>query len=111
MGVTAMRRVKTKPKAGAMQRRLVAFFAHAPGLWLCYRERLPAHLLRHNLGAVLCTLLAMSAPLFIPALSEKKLGFAASAWLIGHFAWGAYLAARLPESSSRLSACSEKAKR
>lgn len=87
----------TTLKGRANRRRLVALFTHAPGLWIFFRERLPAHLLKDNLWALLGTLLAMLAPFAIPAFRERAGWLALIAWLLGHFAWGVYLAVRLPD--------------
>jgi hypothetical protein len=82
-----------------MLRLLVALVAHAPGLWLFYREPLPTALRRPNLIAVGLTLIAMAvAALTAPAGARALpvLGL----WAAGHFAWGAYLCARLPRASA-----------
>jgi len=76
-------------------RRLVALVGHAPALWLFYGETLPRHLARANVVALGATAAAATAA----GLARRGNGPARSAgrvWLIGHFAWGAYLASRLP---------------
>lgn len=78
-----------------MLRRVIAFFGHAPGLWLMYRETIPPPLRRPNAIAVALTLLAMAVAY---VLASGTAAFVA--WLIGHFAWGAFLAARLPDSAT-----------
>lgn len=76
-------------------RRFVALVGHAPALWLFYGETLPRHLARANVVALGATVAAATAA----ALARRGKGAARSAgrvWLVGHFAWGAYLASRLP---------------
>lgn len=75
-------------------RRVVAFFGHAPGLWLVYREPLPHIVRRPNAIAVALTLTGMALAFFtVP--SQPGLAVLV-AWLVGHFAWGTYLALKLP---------------
>jgi hypothetical protein len=76
-------------------RRLVAFIAHAPGLWLVYREPLPRQLRRGNVLAILVTLAVMGGA-WLAADQARRPAAIALAWLAGHLTWGAYLAARLP---------------
>lgn len=79
-----------------MIRRGLAFFGHAPALWLFYRETIPPPLRRPNAIAVMLTLAAMAvAYLLAPGGSPGMATFVA--WVVGHFAWGAFLAARLPD--------------
>jgi len=78
-----------------MLRRVVAFFGHAPALWLFYRETIPPPLRRPNAIAVMLTLAAMAAAYEVaPGGSPGLATFAA--WVVGHLAWGAVLASRLP---------------
>lgn len=79
-----------------MLRRIVAFFGHAPGLWLMYREPLPKPVRRPNAIAVGLTLAAMvAAGVLAPA---GQTGWAVLVtWVVGHFAWGTWLALKLPE--------------
>lgn len=80
-------------------RRTVAFFGHAPGLWLCFGERPSLELRRANRWAILATATAMyaAATLSRPPRKTAHIGLA---WLAGHIAWGAYLASRLPPPKS-----------
>lgn len=78
-----------------MTRRAIAFFFHAPGLWLFYRQGLPRALVRPNVVAVAATLLAMGVAGWLA--TEHRLVTVAGVWLAGHFAWGAYLARALPD--------------
>ena len=77
-----------------MMRRLVALVGHAPGLWLAYREPVPRELWRANVVAVAATIVAMVASLAF--IDEGGWLRPLVPWLVGHFAWGAYLAWRLP---------------
>lgn len=82
-----------------MLRRLLAFFGHAPALWLFYRETIPVPLRRPNAIAVALTLAAMAASYAL--VPEGSAGVATlAAWILGHFAWGTFLAARLPPPDS-----------
>ena len=77
-----------------MMRRLVAFVGHAPGLWLAYREPIPRELRRANVVAVAATIVAMVAAVaFVDAGGWLR---PLVPWLVGHLAWGTYLALRLP---------------
>src|SRR5262245_58258567 len=48
-----------------IQRRLVAWLGHAPGLWLCYREPLPRELRAPNARAVAATLVAIGVAVVV----------------------------------------------
>jgi hypothetical protein len=76
-------------------RQLVAFACHAPGLYLFYRERLTGALVRHNLVAIALTLVAMAVAWALAPAGYELWG-PLGAWVVGHAAWGAYLALRLP---------------
>lgn len=79
-----------------MLRRVIAFFGHAPALWLFYREPIPPPLRRPNALAIGLTLAAMAAAYLLA--TDGGVGRAVLVtWLVGHFAWGTYLAAKLPE--------------
>ena len=69
----------------------LAFFCHAPGLWLFHRFTLGPRTKRENLVAVVMTLLAMGVA--FAATQGWSASFAA--WLLGHVAWGAWLARRV----------------
>ncbi len=76
-----------------MLRRAIAFVGHLPGLWLFYRETIPPPLRTPNAIAVGLTLAAMAVAY---AVAD---GWAVLwTWIVGHFAWGTYLAAKLPEA-------------
>jgi hypothetical protein len=77
-----------------MMRRLVALVGHAPGLWLAYREPIPPELRRANVVAVMATVVAMAAALVF--VDEGGWLRPVVAWLVGHLAWGMFLAWRLP---------------
>jgi hypothetical protein len=79
----------------ATRRQLVAWSAHAPGLFLFYGESLPAPLRIPNLVAVVSTLLATVLVGVLAGASHRWL-LAGLTWLVGHVAWGTYLAWRLP---------------
>jgi hypothetical protein len=76
------------------RRRLVAFFGHAPALWLIYREPLPRRLRLMNVVAAAATSGLVVAAYQIAAPPWRVPG-ALAVWLIGHFAWGLYLASRV----------------
>lgn len=76
------------------RRRGLAFVGHAPALWLFYREALPRPMWLPNAVAVLATLVTVAAAWRTSPLA------ALGAFVIGHFAWGAFLAWRLPASTS-----------
>ncbi len=80
-----------------MLRRIVAFFGHAPALWLLYRETIPTPLRRPNAIAVLLTLSAMAAAYALAPGGSPGMATLV-AWIVGHVAWGAFLAIRLPEA-------------
>lgn len=89
------------PRHAAALRRLVAFGGHAPALWLFYREALPVPLRRPNVIAVAATLVMMAVVPF----AARAAGAATEAgwlvlgtWLVGHFAWGTFLAVKLPDT-------------
>ncbi|MBL8741304.1 MAG: hypothetical protein JNK04_09425 [Myxococcales bacterium] len=73
------------------RRAFVAFWTHAPGLWLCYRATLGPVTKRHNLVAVGVTLAAM----LTAWLLTKELRAVGWAWAVGHVAWGAWLGQRV----------------
>jgi hypothetical protein len=79
----------------AALRRAVAWLGHAPGLWLLYREVMPARLRWANVLAVLGTLAAMG---LATALVEGAPWWQAAllAWIAGHVVWGTILAWLLP---------------
>jgi hypothetical protein len=81
------------------RRRLFALFGHAPGLWLCYREAVPASFRGPN---ALAFLLVVVAVVFAARTSYLA---AAVAYVVGHLAWGAYLAWKLPAAEARTSRC------
>ncbi len=82
-----------------MLRRVIAFFGHAPALWLLYRETIPPPLRRPNAIAVALTLTAMAVAFGLAPGGSPGLATLIS-WVIGHFAWGAFLAIRLPAPTS-----------
>lgn len=72
----------------------MAFAGHAPVLWLLYRETLPRALWGPNAIALAATLAAV-------ALAWRASPLAAlTAFVLGHVAWGAMLAWRLPVSTA-----------
>ncbi len=79
-----------------MLRRLVALVGHAPGLWLVYREPLPAPVRRPNVVAVGLTLAAMAAAGLLAPDGRRGVAVLVT-WIVGHFAWGIWLARALPE--------------
>lgn len=81
-----------------MLRRVIAFFGHAPGLWLVYREPLPKIVHKPNAIAVVLTLAAMLTAGLLASSGGKAIAVLI-AWAIGHVAWGTYLALRLPPPS------------
>ena len=80
-------------------RRAVAFLFHAPGLRIFYHERLTPDLARANLLAVTATLCAILLA-HRTAPEGEQMFRAVIAFVLGHVAWGAYLALRLPPSKS-----------
>lgn len=82
-----------------MIRRIVAFFGHAPALWLMYRETIPPPLRRPNAIAVVLTLAAMAAAYVLAPSGSPGIATLVT-WIIGHVAWGAFLAVRLPEPTT-----------
>jgi len=79
-----------------MLRRVIAAFGHAPALWLVYREALPKVVRRPNAFAAVGTVLAMVvAGVATPADARWAAVF--WTWIVGHFAWGAYLFVKLPD--------------
>ena len=81
-------------------RRLVAFVGHAPGLWFCYRERLPKALARDDVIAILATAASIGAAAKYPRARMSTATAVGLAWLTCHVLWGAYLAMRLPPAAS-----------
>ena len=79
-----------------MLRRLVALVGHAPGLWLMYREPLPPPVRRPNAVAVALTLMAMATAGLLAPAGQRGMAVLLT-WLVGHFAWGIWLAVKLPE--------------
>ena len=77
-----------------LKRRAIAWLAHAPGLWLVYREIPPRRLLWANAIAVVVTLILIVTAYL--AGGENRVLFAFGAWVLGHIAWGTYLAWKLP---------------
>ncbi|MBU1240745.1 hypothetical protein KJ865_13615 [Myxococcota bacterium] len=75
----------------------VAFFSHAPGLWLVYGESLPRALRVPNVLAICLTLATMSIAFTLAPDGSRGLTTAAT-WLVAHFAWGTCLAVKLPPS-------------
>ena len=71
---------------------MVAFLAHAPGLyWLAGRTMVPAWA-RMNVAAVAATFLAMGASgVALSDRGQAGMGIAAT-WMLGHFAWSVGLA-------------------
>jgi hypothetical protein len=71
---------------------MVAFLAHAPGLYLLARRTLEPTWMRMNVAAVGATLVAMA--IAGVALRDRGLAGAgiAGTWIVGHTAWSAYLA-------------------
>ncbi len=65
----------------------VAFFGHAPALWLFARFRLNRPTQRRNVVAVISTLVVMAIGGFLRGGWGVLL-----AWLVGHFVWGGFLA-------------------
>ena len=88
----------TRPRAAL--RRVIAWGGHAPGLWVFYRERLPPRLWKANLIAVLLALVAMGC---VGAITADGV-CVVLVWLLGHIAWGTYLACRLPAAAETRSA-------
>ncbi len=82
-----------------MLRRLIAAVGHAPALWLFYREPLPHAVRRPNAIAVGATLMAMAAAGLL-AEPANRWSVVFWTWIVGHFAWGAYLLVKLPEPLS-----------
>lgn len=73
-------------RCGAL-RRGAAWLGHAPALWLCYREPLPASLRVPNAIAVTATVIAVA----LAAITAGAIGVVVAA-IAGHVAWGSYLA-------------------
>jgi hypothetical protein len=69
----------------------IAFFFHAPGLWLLYRLRIGPQTQRQNVIAIALTLMAMA---IVHVLTHDVFAVGL-AWLAGHAAWGTWLAARV----------------
>ena len=79
-------------------RHLVAWAGHLPGLWLVYREGIPLHLRAPNKVAVALTFLSMGVAALMPLAAELSRTWAVfAAWLLGHIAWGSYLAYHLDD--------------
>ena len=76
------------------RRRLVAFAGHAPALWLVYRETLPRALWAPNAIALAVTIGAVALAWRASPLASL------TAFVLGHVAWGAILARRLPRSAA-----------
>ena len=79
-------------------RRFVAFIGHAPALWLFYGESLEERLHRPNLVAIALTLALMAiVPVAAHLLWETTTvwPYVFVAWVLGHVAWGVFLAVRL----------------
>jgi hypothetical protein len=66
-------------------------------MWILDRERLPPPLVRMNVIAVGATLAGMGA---VGAWSGDGVAVVIT-WLIGHVAWGSYLAWKLPDRDPR----------
>lgn len=79
-------------------RAFVAFWAHFPGLWLCYRATLGPITRRYNFIAVSATLAAMLAAWLLSHRSVAVL----IVWAIGHACWGAWLARRVLAAAESL---------
>ena len=82
-----------------MFRRATALFFHAPGLWLLFREPIPASLRFPNLIAIMLTVIAMGLSITLAPQGSRVVA-TVSAWLIGHLLWGTILAVRLPPRPS-----------
>ena len=78
-----------------MLRRVIAAVGHAPALWLVYREPLPKVVRFPNLIAAVVTVGAMVAAYRLAADAEPWMAVLWT-WIVGHFAWGAYLFVKLP---------------
>ena len=76
------------------KRRVIAWLAHVPGLWLAYREIPPRPLLYANAVAVTATIIMMVTAYL--AGGENRLLLAIGVGVLGHIAWGSYLAWKLP---------------
>lgn len=81
------------------RRRLFALFGHAPGLWVGYREAVPAGFRGPNAIAFVLTVVGVVLAARVSYLA------AAVAYVVGHFVWGGYLAWRLPPRAVRSSRC------
>jgi hypothetical protein len=76
-------------------RSLVAFFLHAPGLWLLYRLRPGPHTKRENRIAIALTVALTVAVAAAAHVVTGRFIAAGLAWAAGHAFWGAWLAARV----------------
>lgn len=71
---------------------MVAFLAHAPGLYVLAGRTLAPAWVRLNVAALVATFLAMGgAGVAMRDRGQVGLGVA-SAWMLGHFAWSVGLA-------------------
>jgi hypothetical protein len=74
-------------------RKLVALFFHLPGLRLLYGAKATPSLVRTNLKAVAATLVLMGGA-GLSTAPAQRLTAVIAVWLVGHFAWGTYLATK-----------------
>ncbi len=72
-------------------RAFVAFWAHLPGLWLCYGTKLGPITKRYNVILVSATLASMLAAWLLSHRGMVVL----VVWAVGHACWGAWLARRV----------------
>lgn len=72
-------------------RKLVALFLHLPGLRLIYGAKASPGLLKTNVKAVAITL-ALMALVGMTSSPSNQLTAVFLVWVVGHLAWGVYLA-------------------
>jgi hypothetical protein len=77
-----------------LQNALIAFTFHGFGTRWLLREPLGPRLYRENVAAVSATIVAVLASLALAAPGWRWT-WALASFLIGHFGWGTYLAARI----------------
>lgn len=78
----------------AIQRRLAAWAGHAPALRLLYREPLQRELHRANWVAAAATIAGIALAIAL-APPQTRWAWVLLTWLVGHVAWGTYLACKL----------------